>query len=146
MKSEGILRHLAVVALASVLFYVGGFWGVQTWRERQGPWEVTFSADAAGNPTVEINQARLGIRQVRLVFAGAPARSAQVPKTIRFTDPEARVRIPFGSVVFLDTTVLPGTVTLTLFGHEIELLPRVLIVDKREHAWTAGLRLDFERS
>jgi hypothetical protein len=33
---------------------------------------------------------------------------------------------------------LPGTVTLRLFGHEIELLPRVLIIDRKEHPWKAG--------
>jgi len=35
----------------------------------------------------------------------------------------------------MDTTFLPGTVAFQLFGHEIELLPRVLIIDHEEHPW-----------
>ena len=30
---------------------------------------------------------------------------------------------------------LPGTATFELFGHEIQLLPRVLIIDRREYPW-----------
>ncbi len=36
---------------------------------------------------------------------------------------------------FMDTTSLPGTVVLKLFGHEIQLMPRVLTVDKKERPW-----------
>ena len=46
--------------------------------------------------------------------------------------------VPFGNCVFMDTTFLPGTVTLQLFGHEIELLPRVLVIDRQEHSWRPG--------
>jgi hypothetical protein len=35
----------------------------------------------------------------------------------------------------MDTTFLPGTVTLQVFNHEIELLPRVLVIDGQEHPW-----------
>ena len=38
-------------------------------------------------------------------------------------------------------TALPGVITLDLFGHEIELLPRVLIVNKKEVPWQSGLSL-----
>jgi hypothetical protein len=36
----------------------------------------------------------------------------------------------------MDSTFLPGTLTFQFFGHEIELLPRVLIIDHREYPWT----------
>jgi hypothetical protein len=48
--------------------------------------------------------------------------------------------VPFGKCVFLDTTFLPGTVVLDLFGHEVQLLPRVLTIDHVEHAWHSGGR------
>jgi hypothetical protein len=38
----------------------------------------------------------------------------------------------------MDTTFLPGTVTFQIFGHEIELLPRVLIIDHQERPWLAN--------
>lgn len=38
-----------------------------------------------------------------------------------------------------NTTILPGPMTLDLVGHEIELLPRLLIINKGEHTCrTAG--------
>ena len=36
---------------------------------------------------------------------------------------------------------LPGTLTFDFFGHQVELLPRVLIIDKEEHPWQSGSRL-----
>jgi hypothetical protein len=38
----------------------------------------------------------------------------------------------------MDTTFLPGTVTFELFGHEIELLPRVLMIDHEERPWLSN--------
>jgi hypothetical protein len=38
----------------------------------------------------------------------------------------------------MDTTFQPGTVTFQLFGHEIELLPRTLVLDRQEHGWQSG--------
>jgi len=35
---------------------------------------------------------------------------------VRFDRPAKRHDLPFGAVKFLDTTFLPGTVTLALFG------------------------------
>ena len=32
---------------------------------------------------------------------------------------------------------LPGVVTMNLLGHEIELMPRTLVIDKKEIPWTA---------
>jgi hypothetical protein len=54
-----------------------------------------------------------------------------------FDDP-TQTNVPFGEVIFQDLTFLPGTVTFNFFGHEVELLPRTLIIDKQEHAWKTG--------
>jgi hypothetical protein len=40
--------------------------------------------------------------------------------------------------VFLDTVFLPGTIVLVMFGHQIQLMPRVLTIDGVEHPWRAG--------
>jgi hypothetical protein len=53
--------------------------------------------------------------------------------------------VPFGQCVFMDTTFLPGTLTLQLFGHEIELLPRVLVVDRQEHPWRPATAITLLR-
>jgi hypothetical protein len=46
--------------------------------------------------------------------------------------------LPFGELLYQDPTFLPGTVTMRLFGHVVELLPRVLTVDKKEYPWQSG--------
>jgi hypothetical protein len=99
---------------------------------------VTFRVDQQGIPGIGISQPRLGIRDVTIVVRGTNHAVLPEPATVRFDQPSKGDTIPFGRVRFLDTTFLPGTVTLDLFGHEIELLPRTLIVDKQERPWRSG--------
>lgn len=118
-----------------VVVYFGGFLAVQHWRHRRGPWEVTFTTRADGTPGVRISGPRLGIDGVDLWFPGTNLAVRPPARSVRFDDPARRHEVPFGSVKFLDTTVLPGTVTLDLFGNEVELLPRTLIVNREERPW-----------
>lgn len=130
-------RVLKVFAVTLVL-YVVAFLGVQHLRQRKGPWEVTFATDPNGIPSLTVQQPQLGIRDVTLTVTGANLPPLDEALVLRFDDPTVRQRLPFGRVLFLDNTFLPGTVTLELFGNEIELLPRVLILNKGEHPWRSG--------
>ena len=38
---------------------------------------------------------------------------------------------------------MPGTVTMDLFGHEVELLPRTLIVNKKEVPWKSNTAIEL---
>ena len=136
----GIGRHLALVFLASVVFYILWYTGVEHWRHRRSPWEVTFRVETGGDAVLEVAQAELGVRDLRISVRGAGLKPGAGPVTVRFDHPTKRDAVPFGTVRFLDTTFLPGTVTLAVGGHEIELLPRVLILDKQEHPWRTGAR------
>ncbi len=70
----------------------------------------------------------------RLVFPGHPAPATNV--TLVFDQPrEVPFDVPFGKCIFMDATRLPGTVTLVLFGHEIELRPRTLTLDEKDYNW-----------
>ncbi len=124
-----------LVFAACVVLYVAGFATVQWWRNRRGPWEVKFRVEPQGTPTVEITQHRLGIAGVTLRFTATNLPPNPSGTLVRFDGPAQRDKLPFGRVEFLDTTFLPGTVTMDLFGHQVELLPRVLTVDKVERAW-----------
>ena len=44
---------------------------------------------------------------------------------------------PFGEWVRDDLMVQPGMVLFDFFGHKVELLPRVLIIDLKEYPWQA---------
>ncbi len=135
---ERIGRQLLIVFAIVLVCYVAGFWGSEWWRHRQGPWEVTFAVGRDEVVSVEVNQPRLGIAGVRVELPAPGRGRPSAAQTVRFTQPTDRGRVPFGRVKFLDTTVLPGTVTLDLFGNEIELLPRVLVINRQEHAWRSG--------
>ena len=64
-----------------------------------------------------------------------------LPQTVLFDRP--RKPAPFGKVIYEDLTQLPGVVTFDLFGHEIELLPRVLVVNKRQIKWNSQASIEL---
>jgi hypothetical protein len=89
-------------------------------------------------PAIVVNQERLGLTNVALLFEGQSAAATnsanmefRVPKQTPFP-------VAFADCVFEDLTFLPGTVTLRAYDHEIELLPRVLVIDQKEHEWKSG--------
>jgi hypothetical protein len=96
-----------------------------------------FTADAAGRPMLQIEQHRLGITNKQIVFnRAASTLPPPGPIAVAFVDPKpVPFEVPFGQCVFMDTTFLPGSVTLHLFGHTLEMLPRTLIIDKQDYPW-----------
>jgi hypothetical protein len=133
-----VVAGFAAVALGYlVLFHL-----IEGRRVAKGPWQVTFTVHA-GAPTLRVNQPALGIRDVQLVFTAAQV-ATNLLQTFEFD--QARpvpFELPFGRCVFLDTTFLPGTVVLEAFGHEIQLLPRVLTINRVEQPWRSGARIEL---
>lgn len=139
MRSEGIFKHAAIAFAIAVVFYCGSFAWIQHQRSYKGPWQITFAADGRGRPFLAISQPFLHISE-EIVFPAKTTTATNLPATVRF--PEAVNQLPFGKMIFQDPTFLPGTVTMTQFGHEIELLPRVLIIDKKEIPWRNGDKIE----
>jgi hypothetical protein len=140
MRSDGAIKHFAIAFAIAVVFYVAGFGWIQHRRVFKGPWEITFATDGAGRPSLMISEPMLGISQ-KIAFPARKIAPANLARVERFD--EAVTNLPFGEMIFQDPTFLPGTVTLRLFGHEIELLPRVLIIDKKEIPWRAGQTVEL---
>jgi len=93
-----------------------------------------------------INQAWLGLTNVTLVFPGETA-VAFTNKSVKieFRAPkQTPFEMPFGKCLFEDLTFLPGTVTFEAYGHEIELLPRILVIDQKEKDWRATSVITIE--
>src|SRR6185436_10633530 len=89
----------------------------------------------ASGAMIDVAQPRLGIR-CKIDFPGETVFTTNLlPATVSFDRP--RKPVPFGKVIYEDLTQLPGVVTFDLFGHEVELLPRALIVNKREIKWSS---------
>jgi hypothetical protein len=102
---------------------------------------ASFAADGNGVPTMVIYQPKLGISSVELLFPEERVAQSNTVEKVLFTEP--RQKVPFGRVIYEDLRSLPGVVTLDLFGHEVELLPRVLIVNKREVPWQSETVLEL---
>jgi hypothetical protein len=116
----------------AIVGYVGFYSCDAHLRTRKGPWRVDFIATTNGEPLLIINQPALGIQNVRILIAGETVTNTRVD--VRFDKPYG-FDLPYGRVRFHDLTYLPGTVTLDLFGHEVEMLPRTLFINTKEQPW-----------
>jgi hypothetical protein len=139
MKSGITPKSIALLFPAVLVLYLGIFYGIEHLRQRGGPWEVDFEADAQGTPAIVVSQPRLGLRNVRLTFQGETV--GHCGGHVSFN--RVQQPVPFGAVIYEDLTFLPGVVTFNLFGHEVELLPRVLIVNKKEVSWWSCAAMDL---
>jgi hypothetical protein len=136
MKSDGPLKHFLLAFLLALVCYAVLYRGCETRRTRRGPWEVTFTTNTTGFPLLVINQPRLAITNKQITFPEQRAPATSALETIWFRQPKpVPFPVPFGQCIFMDTTFLPGTVVFQLYGHQIELMPRVLITDRQEHPW-----------
>lgn len=141
MKRDSLARLIAVAFVLAAVVYAGAFYGIEYLRARKGGWLVTFQSDVEGSPALVISQPKIGISTVTLTFPGQRIPATNLARTIVFDQPITNV--PFGRVVYLDTTFLPGSVVFDLFGHEVQLRPRVLMVDRRETPWRSGATVEI---
>ena len=145
MKRALLAFVIALVAYA-VLYRV-----IEHRRASNGPWQVTFTKAETGAPAILINQPAIRITNVQILFSAGsdvftntvnprhPEPASAGPITVTFN--EARKTpfdVPHGKCVFLDTVFLPGTVALEAFGHQIQMMPRILTLDGVEHPWRSG--------
>jgi hypothetical protein len=139
MKSDNLFRHMAVPLGIAILVYVVFYAGIEHRRTRNGPWQVTFTNETSGTPALLVNQPRLAIANVRITFPGATNLPNFQTTSLSFSQPAAvPYDVPSGKCIFMDTTFLPGTLVLDMFGHEIQLIPRVLTIDGKEIPWRSG--------
>jgi hypothetical protein len=136
MKSDRLAKILLIGFVSALVLYILSFSFIQYRRTFRGPWQVVFLSDNNGTPGLLVTQPKLKISE-RIMFSGRKLSQSNAVHAVVFDDP-TKTNAPFGKMVFQDLTFLPGTVTLNLFGHEVELLPRVLIIDKQEYAWKTG--------
>ncbi len=129
--------------LATLFLYITIYGGCMACRRRGGPWAITQDKLPDGTPIVKIEHHRiLSNGPVILRFPGetAPARFTNHPLLRIYTQPNTNA-LPYGPVLFLDTTFLPGNVTLDAFGHLVEIVPRTLYLDGRDVGWMPGTNI-----
>lgn len=158
MKRDGILGRALLVFGIAVLVYVLAYNAIERRRNAKGPWQVTFAQREGSAASITINQPALGITNVQILLVGstnAPdgggepsisKTSLREPMTLTFSQArKTPFDVPLGKCVFLDTVFLPGTVVLEAFGHQIQLLPRVLTVDGAEHPWQSESKITLSQ-
>lgn len=129
--------------IATLFFYITFYGGCMACRRKGGPWAITQDKLPDGTPIVKIeHHLILSNAPVILQFPGevAPARFTNHPFLRLYTQPNTNA-LPYGPVVFLDTTFLPGNVTLDVFGHLVEMIPRTLFIDGKEVGWHPGTNI-----
>ncbi len=147
MKSDSPVKHFVLAFVLALGCYALFYHGIEHRRTRKGPWEVTFTNSAAGSPLLVVNQPKLLISNVQINFVDEPSPTTNAMGTVMFTQPQpVPYPVPFGKCVFMDTTFLPGTVTFRFYEHEVELLPRVLIIDRQEHPWVSDSTITLHRT
>src|SRR2546427_12106957 len=73
MQPSGFAKPVIVGLLLAVAMYAGGFALDQHLRTRRGPWEVTFTTEPSGAPAIIVNQPKLNIANLKIVFVGETA-------------------------------------------------------------------------
>jgi hypothetical protein len=131
---DNILKHAAFAFIIALVGYVFFYSCDARLRTRKGAWMVRFEANTNGEPVLVILQPWHKIN-TQILLRGEQA--TNTPGVVEFKDPK-HLETPFGRVRFHDLTYLPGTVTLDVYGHEVELLPRTLVLNTKEVGWTNG--------
>ncbi|MGC3958355.1 MAG: hypothetical protein QM813_10565 [Verrucomicrobiota bacterium] len=139
-KPSSPLKTVILIGLFSLGFYIAFFSWMEHRRYKNGPWEVTFTA-VDSTPALLIHHAKSGLTNITILFPGGEP-ATNLPQTVRFQHGQvAPLDLPFGKCVFLDTLFLPGTVACEMFGHQIQLMPHTLTIDRTPHPWAAGEKI-----
>ena len=142
MKPERPLKLFLVAFLLAVIGYTVSYKAIEHARTRKGPWEVVFTNTPAYVPAMVINQANLGITNVVVIFSGEPPAAAVALGKISFGEARAVPwNVGLGKCIYMDSTFLPGVITFEFYGHEIELMPRVLVIDRQERSWSPNQQI-----
>lgn len=135
------VRKLFWVFVGTLFLYVTVYGACQAVRRRGGPWNLTYAMTSNGVPELKIEHPRLlGNQPVTVQFPGEKPERTDLPLIAVFSVPITNA-MPFGPVIFVDNTQLPGTVTLNCFGHVVEMVPRTLFIDLKEVGWVPGTNI-----
>ena len=145
MKSGVTPRSVVIWFFVVAGLYLALFYGTEYLNHRRGAWEVQFMSDEMGNGSIVIDEPKLKISSVEIIFTSEKVSPTNLSQKVVFERPFTTLPapMPIGEVIYEDLRSLPGVVTFNFFGHEIELLPRVLIVNKKEIPWKSEMVLEL---
>lgn len=133
------VQRLFMVFVGTLFAYVTVYGACTAMKRKGGPWALTFTM-TNGTPTLFIEHSLRLAQPVTIQFPGEKPERDDLPILAVFNVPITN-RMPFGAVLHVDTSTLPGVVTLNCFGHPVEIFPRALSVDFHELPWIAGTNI-----
>src|SRR5712691_1504758 len=111
MKAENPAKHFLLAFLIALVGYILCYETIQHLRTRKGPWEVTFLQTSNRPPALLIQQPKLGITNVQIIFVGEILSATNQPATgvihrsavtLSFRHPRpVPYELPFGSCIFM---------------------------------------------
>jgi hypothetical protein len=134
------IRTALILFAILIPAYLLVFYGIEGTRTASQPWRLTFIVDSNQIPSLRIQQPDLRVNAVVVRFPDERATNAPSETTVVLDRPQPA--LPFGTRISEDLMFLPGVETLDLFGHEVEIAPRVLVLNRREIQWTSNLAID----
>ena len=137
------LRILLVVAIGSLGAYLFLYSTIEHWRLANGPWQVTFARSSGMEPMLTIQHPRFHIEHVEILFKGHNSPATNVVHEFNKMQP-VPYPVPFGECKFQDLISRPGTVVLEIYGHEIQLMPNSLTIDKHSIPWKSNQRISLD--
>lgn len=141
MKSK--VFKLTLLFLITLTTYVLVWLGMEHMRTKNGPWIVDFHSHTNRTSSLTINNHKSGVTNCVIEFTNT-FDDLVINESVSFND--VNVEIPFGEFIYHDLMYLPGVVTLVVHGHEIEFLPRTLIINKQEKPWGSQPKFILEAS
>lgn len=129
---------LTILTIYGLAFLLDGFF-----RMRKGPWLAVFSAISPTQLELSVYQPTLGINGVKITIQREALESVELTQgRVEFRNPNQP--LPFGQLIYTDLTFLPGVVTMEIEGHQIELMPRALVVNRKPIPWDRLDPLDLK--
>ncbi|MBM3847483.1 MAG: hypothetical protein FJ405_14520 [Verrucomicrobia bacterium] len=138
------IKPVLLFFAALVPVYLLVYWGIESTRRASKPWELGFIVDSNRVPSLRIRQPNLGIGDVLIRFPDERLTNAPSETIVILDRPQPP--IPFGTRISQDLTFLPGVETLELMGHEIEIAPRTLVLNRKETPWSSNAVFELRSS
>ncbi|HTI68573.1 MAG TPA: hypothetical protein VMF06_01300 [Candidatus Limnocylindria bacterium] len=141
-ETDNAIKRFGTLFVCVLFAYVTLYSGCEMWRLRGGAYTLVFYQNDQGVPTVSVKHRKLLPNgPITLTFPGeSPGIVSNRPIEISYGKPWTN-DTPFGPVAFVNTTDLPGTVAVNIFGHAVELLPRRILLDFNEIPWVSGTNI-----
>jgi hypothetical protein len=95
-------------------------------------WSVTFEV-SDGQTSLDITSGKFKGNRLLIFFPHAATVQATPPQTVVFWKKEAAAQVPFGHVDFVSPRPSPGRVTFRVLGHEVDLRPQAVYLDRIEY-------------